>query len=230
MRATRTYTSSVWTICSAAVQGSMRRCATSSAGSVTRVARSRFARSASSVLTISVELRPRASRRTCRSLGPGPRAGPVRLDRRGELGRRHCPLMCRASRPSARPRPRAYGRRAARASAELALGAIRAFAIGLVDREHVGDLEEARLDRLDVVAEPGHRDDDRRVRARHHVDLVLTDADGLDQNPLEAHRVEHVRDLERRAREPAEVTARREAADEHARVERVALHPHAIAE
>ena len=36
---------------------------------------------------------------------------------------------------------------------EVALGAIRALAVRLVDDEHVGDLEQARLDRLDVVAE-----------------------------------------------------------------------------
>ena len=36
---------------------------------------------------------------------------------------------------------------------EVALGAIGALAIGLVDDEHVGDLEQARLDRLDVIAE-----------------------------------------------------------------------------
>ena len=81
---------------------------------------------------------------------------------------------------------------------EVALGAIGALAVGLVDDEHVGDLEQARLDRLDVVAQAGDRHDDRRVRRPHHVDLVLPDADGLDQDPLKAHRVEDVHDVERR--------------------------------
>ena len=45
-----------------------------------------------------------------------------------------------------------------------------------------------------------------------------------------AHRIEHVCDIERGAREPAEVAARRDALDEHAGIERVALHPDPIAE
>ena len=56
------------------------------------------------------------------------------------------------------------------------------------------------------------------------------DADGLDEDDVLAGRVEHERDLAGRAREAAEVAARRHAADEHAGVAGVRLHADAIAE
>ena len=113
---------------------------------------------------------------------------------------------------------------------QIAHGAIGAFAIGLVDHEHVGDLEDAGLDGLDLVAEPGHGDDDRGLRLRHDVDLVLPDADGLDDDDVEAHGVEHGDHVAGRARQAAEVAARGERADEDAVVGGVALHADAIAE
>ena len=100
---------------------------------------------------------------------------------------------------------------------EIAHGAVRALAVRLVHREHVRDLEHAGLDRLHVVAEPGHRDDDDRVREVRDLDLVLADADRLDEDDVLPHRVEHLHDVRGRAREAAEVAARAERADEDAR-------------
>ena len=64
----------------------------------------------------------------------------------------------------------------------------------------VGDLEDAGLDRLDVVAEPGRGHDDRGVRGARDLDLVLADADRLDDDDVEARDVEDVDRVERAAR------------------------------
>ena len=63
---------------------------------------------------------------------------------------------------------------------------------------------------------PGADDDDGRVRGARDVDLVLADADRLDDHDVVARGVEHVDRVERAAREPAERAARGHAADEDA--------------
>ena len=93
---------------------------------------------------------------------------------------------------------------------------IRAFAIGLVDDEDVGDLHDAGLHRLHIVAGAGHEHDDRHVRGRDDVHFVLADADGLDDDDVLAGGVEDERGVAGRAGEPAEMPARRHAADEDA--------------
>ena len=77
---------------------------------------------------------------------------------------------------------------------------------------------------------PGHNRHDRHVGRAHDVDFVLADADGLDQHDVLAGGVEHQRCVARGAGETAEMPARRHAADEHAGVARVRLHPHPIAQ
>jgi len=47
-----------------------------------------------------------------------------------------------------------------------------------------GDLEHAGLDRLHVVAQPGHRDDHHGVGQRGDLDLVLPDAHGLNEHDV----------------------------------------------
>ncbi len=108
--------------------------------------------------------------------------------------------------------------------------AIGALAIGLVDDEDVGDLHDAGLEGLHLVAGARHDGHDRHVRRPDDVHLVLADADGLDQHDVEARGVEHRRGFSGRPREPAEVPARRHAADEDALVLGVRLHAHAVAE
>ena len=83
---------------------------------------------------------------------------------------------------------------------------------------------------LHRVAPTGIHDDDRRVGVAGDLDLDLPDADGLDEDPRRADRVEHARGLRRRDREAAEVAAGRHRADEHAGVGRVVLHADAVAE
>ena len=48
---------------------------------------------------------------------------------------------------------------------EIARHAVDPVAIGLVEHEDIGDLENPRLDRLDVVTQARHRDDENRVDA-----------------------------------------------------------------
>src|SRR5690606_33956933 len=64
----------------------------------------------------------------------------------------------------------------------------------------------------------------------HDVELGLTDTDRLDEDEIEAERVEQMDDLARRTREPAVSAARREAPDEHPLVEEMRLHADAVAE
>ena len=106
---------------------------------------------------------------------------------------------------------------------------IGAFAIRLVDHEDVGDFHDPGLERLHVVAGARHQSHDRDVGGADNVDLVLADADGLDNHDVLAAGVEHERGLARRPRQAAEVSARRHAADEHAAVAGMRLHSHPIA-
>ena len=95
--------------------------------------------------------------------------------------------------------------------------------------EDVGDPRAARPSRFaprrpipfqtTIVVSPGY-----------DLDFDLTDADGLDDHPRLADRVEHAHRLRRREREPTEMTARRHRADEHAGIRGVPLHPHPVAE
>ena len=74
---------------------------------------------------------------------------------------------------------------------------IGALAIGLVDDEDVGDLHDAGLERLHLVAGARHERDDRHVGGADDVDLVLADADGLDEDDVLAGGVEDERDFAR---------------------------------
>ena len=98
--------------------------------------------------------------------------------------------------------------------------AIRPLAIRLVDHEDVGDLHDPGLERLHLVARAGHERHDRDVGGADDVDFVLADADGLDEDDVLAGGVEDERGVGGRARQAAEVAARRHAADEDAGVGR----------
>ncbi len=76
--------------------------------------------------------------------------------------------------------------------------------VGLVHGEDVGALQDARLDRLHLVAHPRRGDDQGGVRHPGDLELVLPDADGLDQHDVRAPGVEHPHDVHHRARQPAE--------------------------
>ena len=102
--------------------------------------------------------------------------------------------------------------------------------IGLVDDEDVGDLEDAGFEDLNGVPGRGRRDHDGRVGRLHDLELGLADADRLEQASVAARGIDETDRLPGRRCEPAEMTTRRHAPDEHAGIERVAHHPDAIAQ
>ena len=59
---------------------------------------------------------------------------------------------------------------------EFALHAVGAGLVGLVDHEDVGDLHDAGLDRLDVVAHAGHQHHDGDLRDAGDFHFVLAHA------------------------------------------------------
>ncbi len=102
--------------------------------------------------------------------------------------------------------------------------------IALVHDHDVGDLEQAGLDRLDLVAHLGRLEDDGRVGGRGDLHLGLAGPDGLDEDEVEAHGVEDGACRAGRRREPAGMPARGHRPDEHVAVARIRLHPHPVAE
>ena len=108
-------------------------------------------------------------------------------------------------------------RRSAEHLAHLARRLLGERQVALADGEHVGDLERAGLERLDVVAEPGRTDDDAGVGERGDPRFRLAGADGLDDDAVEAGGVEAVDRRAGRARQAAELAAGGERADEGVR-------------
>ena len=99
---------------------------------------------------------------------------------------------------------------------EIPAGVVGALAIGLVDHEHVGDLEQSRLVRLHCIAPAGIHDHDRGVGCTGDVDLDLTDADRLDQDRVESAGVEGSHRAGDRQCQAAGVAAGGDRADEAA--------------
>ena len=124
--------------------------------------------------------------------------------------------------PRASPRPEHV--------AQVADGGVGAVAVGLVDHEHVGDLQDAGLRRLDAVAHAGREQHDRGVGQRGDLDLGLADADRLDQHHVAAGGVQHPDRLRRGPGQAAEVAAGGHRADVDAGVGGVVLHPDPVAE
>ena len=102
--------------------------------------------------------------------------------------------------------------------------------VGLVDDDHVGDLHDPGLERLDRVARARHQDEHDRVGVVDDVDLGLADADRLEEDLLLAGGVHQQRGLKRRLRQAAERAAARHRADVDALVEEVVGEPDAVAE
>src|SRR2546426_776853 len=150
----------------------------------------------------------------------------VLLDRFEELGQ---PVAGLGRRANDRGLPRAvFGER--EHLRQVARGLVRSGTVRLVYDEHVGDLEDPRLDRLDVVAETRDRHQTDGIDDANDVDLLLTDANGLDEYDVGPERVEHVHDPGRRAGETAGVPATCHRTNEDALVEEPLAHPDAVAE
>ncbi len=102
--------------------------------------------------------------------------------------------------------------------------------VHLVDRDHVRDLHDPRLQRLHGVARARHEHEEHRVGDADHLDLALARTDGLEEHELLAGGIEQEQRLERRLGKPAEVAARSHRADEDAGVEEVIAQADAVAE
>src|SRR5579864_2049081 len=102
--------------------------------------------------------------------------------------------------------------------------------IQLVDRDHVGDLHDPRLQRLHGVAGAGHEHERDGVGDADHLHLALPRAHRLEEDDVLAGGVEDEQRLQRRLGEAAEMAARPHRPDEDARVEEVVGQADAVAE
>ena len=109
-------------------------------------------------------------------------------------------------------------------------GLVLAVAVGLVDRDHVGDLEDALLDALQLVAGAGQGQEEERVDHPGHGHLGLADADGLDQHDVVRRRLEHRHRLHGGPGDAAEGAGGRRGPDEGVRVGGQPRHPGLVAE
>src|SRR4051812_31521256 len=113
---------------------------------------------------------------------------------------------------------------------EVAGRVVRAGTVRLVHDEDVSDLEHARFDGLDVIAEPRNGHEADRIDDPDHVDLLLPHPDGLDEHDVHSEGIQHVHDPRGRASETAYVTAARHRADEDAVVEKALAYANTVAE
>ena len=127
------------------------------------------------------------------------------------------------------PRPRS-SRSAPASSRAAALASVAVRAVGLVDRDHVGQLEHALLDALQLVAGAGQRQQQERVDHLGDGGLGLADADGLDQDDVVAGRLDHHHRLAGGLGDAAERAGGRRRADERGRVDGQPGHPGLVAE
>ena len=100
--------------------------------------------------------------------------------------------------------------------------------IRLVDDEQIRDLQQARLDRLDVVSLPRSEDDEHRVGHPHDVNLVLPHADRLDEDRVAARGVHQVDGVAGGATQASRTASARHRTNEHGGIEGVLLHPNPV--
>ncbi|OIQ64801.1 hypothetical protein GALL_536470 [mine drainage metagenome] len=124
----------------------------------------------------------------------------------------------------------AGGCRVTRQQLQVGARALRQRRVALVHHQDVGDFEDAGLDRLHLVAQAGGADDDAGVGVAADLHLRLAGADGLDDHRVETGGIEQVDDLAGAARQSAQVSARRNGADEHRVAVVVVGHAHPVAE
>jgi hypothetical protein len=154
---------------------------------------------------------------------------PVRVERRHQVG--HA-LAARGHGAHHGPAPRGLGALLPEREhlPQIADGLRGAVAVGLVHREHVGDLEDARLGGLHAVTHSRGEEHNGGVGEGHHLHLGLAHAHGLDEHHVAAGRVEHPHGLRRGPGQPTEVPPGGHRPDEHAVVRGVLPHPHPVSE
>src|SRR5262245_14925906 len=105
--------------------------------------------------------------------------------------------------------------------ADLVQHRLRGGMIHLVDRDHVWNLHDSRLQRLHRVAGARHEHEQHGVGDPDHLDLALARPHSLEEDELLARRVEDEQRLQRGLGQAAEMAARPHRADEDAGVEEV---------
>ena len=158
--------------------------------------------------------RPRPACAACASIASASAATPSRCRRR-RAHDAHLPFA-----PAAQ----------AQHVAQAALCVERERRVAFVHRQDVGDLQDARLDRLHVVAQPGGTHDHLGVGEPCDLDLGLSRPDRLDDDRVEPRGVEDVDDLAGLARDAPEMASRGHRADEHAVVGAVLAHADAVSQ
>ena len=99
--------------------------------------------------------------------------------------------------PTAPPLADGLGARKREHAADLAHHRVGKRIVGLVDHDYVGNLHNARLQRLDRIPRAGHQHQHHRVGVIDDVDLGLADADRLHEHVLAPGGVEQQRRLQR---------------------------------
>ena len=102
--------------------------------------------------------------------------------------------------------------------------------VHLVDRDHVRDLHDPRLERLDGVTGARHEHEQDDVGDADHLDLALPRADRLEEDEVLARGVDQQERLQRRLGQPAEMPTRAHRADVHVRIEEVVGEPDPVAQ
>lgn len=102
--------------------------------------------------------------------------------------------------------------------------------IGFVDHQHIGDFEDAGLDRLHVVAQSRCIHHHAHIGDLGDLDFRLAGADGFHHHDIAARSVEDVDHARRRARQSAEMAAAGERPDEHARIGGMLRHADTVAQ
>ena len=103
-------------------------------------------------------------------------------------------------------------------------------AIGLVDRDHIGDLQNAFLDALQLVAGPGQHQRQKEIDHLGHRGLGLADPHRLHQHHIKAGGLADDHALTRRPRDTAKRARCRRGANKRRRVPAQLLHPGFVTE
>jgi hypothetical protein len=92
------------------------------------------------------------------------------------------------------------------------------IAVSLVHDQYVGDLKQARFERLNLVTHAGRLDHDGRVRRTRDLHLGLACAHRLDQHAIEAGSIQELDNIRGGAGETTKTPSRGHATDEDAGV------------
>ena len=100
----------------------------------------------------------------------------------------------------------------------------------LINDQNVGDLQDASLDRLDIVSQTGSFDHQSRMRQPGYIHLRLPRSNGFDQDNFISSRIQNLDHTGSGARQPAQRAARGHRSDENASITRQIAHANAVSE